>query len=144
MKGILQYAGADAGPYKNFGTIRPKDGQAMEVKPIEQRNRIDEPVLIGYTVEIEAAALALNTDFRTSDTWYFRIVFLSELEEIRLGNRAYSLAFDGRLEEHIAVEHRASLKFQISLTEYDAYTTPVALPEAEGGVVIEDSGIYVE
>ena len=144
MKGILQYATADDGVYKNFGTLRTKDGQFLTVSPETQNDRSGNPALTCYTVEAEAQALTVNSDFLTSDEWYFRVVFLAELKEIRLGIRPYFMEFAGELQRNAITLSRVKISFKISPSQYATYTTPVNLPPSEGGVIVEDSGILVE
>lgn len=144
MKGILQYATADAGVYKNFGTLRTKDGQLMNVTPETKKDRSDNPALIAFNVELEAQALTVNSDFLDNSEWYFRVIFLAELQEIRLGLRPYFPEFDAALQQNGINFNRVKLEFKIGADEFEAYTTPVALPPEEGGVIVEDSGILVE
>lgn len=144
MKAILQYASANDGPYKNVGTVRPMRGQLFEVAAVTGEDRVGEEVVLGWRVTVEATAYTLNTDFLASTTHYFRLKFESEAEEIRFGSRTYYVGHDGLIERHVYSQHVVRLSFYIDTDEYGDYTDPVALPVSEGGVVIEDSGFYIE
>lgn len=144
MKAILQYASAVDGPYKNCGVVRPKRNQDYKVSKITEDTRLGLPELIGYEVGVTALAIQLNTDFLDSVTWYFRLVFPSELEMILLGSRPYFLDFDGLIQRNEILYHSIQLVFYIDDSEYIDYTDPVALPPSEGGLVLDDSPIYIE
>lgn len=144
MKAKLEYASANDGPYKYVGTVRPLRGQLFTVVPVTEENRVGEPVIVGYQVTVEATTYTLNTDFLDSAQHYFRLKFESELEEIRFGQRTYTPSHDGLIEKRTYSQHLVRLSFFIDPDEYADYTDPVALPASEGGVVIEDSGFYIE
>ena len=144
MKAILQYASAVDGPYKNCGVVRPKRNQDYKVSRITEDTRLGLPELIGYEVSVTALAIELNTDFLDDSTWYFRLVFPSELEMILLGSRPYFLDFDGLIQRNEILYHSIQLIFFIGISDYSDYTDPIPLPESEGGLVLDDSAIYIE
>jgi hypothetical protein len=144
MKAILQYASASGGPYKNCGTIRSSKNQDYKVTALTDDNRLGEPETIGYEIKIQALILTLNTDFLDLDTWYFRLVFPNDLEMILLGERKYIIDFDGLITRHGIVYHTISLNFNIDPDEYADYAVPGSLPEEEGGIILDDAGIYIE
>lgn len=145
MKGILQYSDADSGTYKEVGTVRPKRGQDVQIKPITIVNpRLDEKEDTAYRVQVTAVSHNLNTDFLDEDLWYFRIVYPDEGKMIKLGERRYSKKYNSLIQRHGIVYFTVTLDFTIDYDSFDTYTTPVNLPASEGGIVVDDSSIYIE
>ena len=143
MKGYLQYSLDDV-TYKDCGTVRTRKGQGYKLKALSNPDRVGDIYPDGWRVQVKATALELNTDFLDYVTHYFRIVYYTEMEMIKLGSRPYLIDYDGILVIREIEYHVISLDFFIESDEYGDYAIPVPLPESEGGVLIEDSGIYIE
>ena len=143
MKAVLQYATADSGPYKDGGTLRTKSGQDYKVEPLTSKDQQGNEITVGYRVAVRARALTLNTDFLTTDTWYFRLRFAETMQEIRLGQRQCRVTFDGQVQRNTIMQHDINIEFDITLAEYATLTAPVNLPLSEGGLVVEDSAVYI-
>ena len=144
MKGILQYCSTDDGTYKNVGTSRSANDHQYTVIPITGKNRINEPEIMGYKVNVQAKVLELNTDFLDYTQWYFRFIFTTELEMIKLSQRTYTVDYDAQITRNEIMFYIVRVEFEITTSDLDDYTDPVALPAGEGGVSVDDSGIYIE
>jgi len=143
MKGILQYSTLINGPFKSAGVIRTRREQEYIVKPITDTNRNGLPELIAFNVKVSARALELN-DILVAPTYYFRILFPAELQEIRLGQRSYFPQFNALLDRNNIFYHIIELDFNIDIDEYVSYVVPVNLAESEENVLLEETPIYIE
>ena len=143
MKAILQYSDADDGVYKNVGTVRTADNQDYKILPIIGQNRVGESVTIGYQIEVRARALTLNTDFLNNDSWYFRLLYSEEAEMIKLGSREYTIEFDFLSKRREIRFYTIVLLFQILKSELSDYINPESLPASEGGIYVDDDGLYI-
>lgn len=144
MKAHLQYATIPDGPWKNCGVIRPKRGQDYQVKSVSELDRIDEPVLIGFEVNLQAVALQLESDFLDNSAWYFRLYYPNDTKRINLDQRSYIIDYDGQIQRHQIEYHTITLRFFLSVSEYADFTTPSF--ETEYLVDDMDGGgaVYVE
>lgn len=144
MKGILQYCSTESGTYKSVGTLRTRKDQGFNIKPITGENRQGDKEDVAYKVTVEATCLTLNSDFLDADQWYFRIIYPTELTMRKLGQRLYSKEKDGQLTRRVYERNIIKVEFTISRSDYDTYADTENLPESEGGIVIDDSPVYVE
>ena len=144
MKGKLQYCATENGTYKNAGTVVLRKNKSYQVKPITDNSRIGAKETIAYNVTVSIIALELNTGFSATPLWYFRIAFFDDLKMIKLGQRYYQVSYNGLININEIEYHRIDIKFTIDKDEYDDFGFPVNLPESEGGVILEDDGIYIE
>ena len=144
MKAILQYCDTVDGTFKNVGTVRYRKNKDYKVEAITDKNRQGNSETVGYQVTVNALCATLNTDFRDQDSWYFRVAFFDDLTMIALGLQYWSADYDAAVVIHGREYHLVNLTFTIGIGDYETYTVPEALPEAEGGIVIEDSDIYIE
>lgn len=143
MRGYLQYKGA-GGAYKDVFTVRTKDKQEYTVKPLLEDDWADIPDTIGYLGEAVTQGLTLNTDFLDETDWYFRVVLPRSLQQIELGLQRYHISNDAELERATIRTQIVTVVFEIPVADYADFTVPESLPEGEGGIYIEDSGIYIE
>lgn len=144
MKARLQYASTAEGTWKNCGVIRPKKGQDYQVKSVTEADRIDEPVLIGFEVNLQAVALQLESDFLDNSAWYFRLYYPNDTKRINLGQRGYIIDYDGQIQRNRIEYHTITLRFFLSVAEYADFTTPsfetqYMVDDMDGG-----GAVYVE
>ena len=144
MKAKLQYCATDDGTYKDCGTLRTKKNQDYQVIPVATIGRNGTSELLGHKVIVGAHALTLNTDFLDETNWYFRLKFYDDLEMIKLGSREYLISYDAQIQRNVAEYSKILIEFYIKIEDYTDYAIPVALPESEGGIIVEDTNIYVE
>lgn len=144
MKGKLQYCLTDGGTYKNVGTVVLRKNKAYQVKPITDSSRIGDVETIAYKVTVSIIALTLNTDFLDATEWFFRVAFLEDLVMIKLGERYYQISYNGLININEIEYHKVDLTFTVDVDEYSDFAEPVALPVSEGGIILEDFGVYIE
>ena len=144
MNGILQFGdGATPITYKYLGTVRPNKKRSFAINAVKGSNRAGEPEIIGFKVVVEAIAKDLESTFLDSDQHNFRIIYPDSLEMIELGLRYYVIDYDGLLKRHGIEYHTIRLEFIIPVSQLKTYKNRVPLPASEGGVVLEDSDIYL-
>lgn len=144
MKALLQYASVEEGPYKTCGTLRSKDNHDYKLTKITGEDRLEQPEMLGFEVQLTSLALTLNTDFLNAQQWYFRLIYITELEMIELGQRNYMIDHDGLIARNGIVYHTISLQFVVTdPTQYADYAVPVSLPESESGISLDDNPVYV-
>jgi len=143
MKGILQYSSDDS-VFKNVGTERAREDHEYTVTAIDGKDWSGNPVVIGYRVAVQAKVLELNTDFLDETEWYFRFQFAAELTMVKLGERSFTLESDFQIPRNTIIFHYVRLQFDIAASEIADYIEPESLPESEGGIYIDDGGLYID
>jgi len=145
MYAILQFGeSAETIVYKDCGTVRSKKKKGYKVSPVKDNNREGNPETVAYKVSIEALSLDLNTTFLNADSHYFRLMFPRSLEMIELGLQDYTIDYDADIKFNNREYFLIKLSFIIEKTQFNTYRSRVPLPASEGGIIVEDSAIYIE
>lgn len=145
MRGILQFGdGSTPIVYKYLGTIRPVKGKFYRVTAIKNNNRSGNPEIVAYRLTCTALVKDLESTFTSADSHAFRMIFPDSMEMIELGTQFYALDYDGLIVRNNIEYHTIHLDFIIPVSQLSTYITRVPLPASEGGVVIDDSDIYIE
>ena len=143
MKGYLQYCATDDGTYKDGGTLRSIKKDYI-ISPVIMENRAGEKEDVGYNIKVSAQLINQNADIFDEEEWFWRIKYANDLQMIKLGEHPYTKEFDSQLARNTVKYHKINISFHILFDEYEDYAVPVALPESEGGIIVEDTNIYVE
>jgi hypothetical protein len=128
MKAKLQYCEIPDGAYQDCGTLRDQKKRDYKITPVKGNNRIDEPEIIGYKVQVNTLNLELDSAFLDQEQWYFRLYFPNIDKEIKLGLHPYLLDFNGLINRGSITADQIKLEFYITKDEYKAYSVP-NLPE---------------
>lgn len=124
MKGVLQYSATAGSGYKNVGTERSIDNLSYTVKPVDSKNRIDEPEIVYYKVDLKTKLTMLDSGFNGAAIWHFRLYYPKELKRIYLGERQCLREYSGEIDRQKIEYHILNLKFNIRTDEHSDYTTP--------------------
>jgi len=125
MKGRLEFAAADAGPYIPCGDLRPQKGQDVKITAIKKINpRTGQTEVTAYKVEVAAAALVLNAAHLGALQHYFRVFYPSDNKEVKLGLRPYSMSHSGQLQRNVYTLDTINISFYIPVASYGTYATP--------------------
>ena len=151
MKGVLQYCDTVDGTYKNVGTLRSAHDNEFVVKDITRKDRVNQEHVIGNITTIQAKCLELNTDFLDATGWFFRFIFPDQLQMVLLGYRRYKLHQDYLVGRNTIMYNVVQLEFGSGNMDGVSYIPdnperpdPEDLPEDEGGIVVDDSAIYID
>ena len=125
MKATLQYSANGSTGWQNCGSQISAKDLAYTVNPVNDTDRTGNAVTIAFDVEVSATPITLTSGFLSASEWFFRLYFASESKKIELGEREYTIDFDGLPGRNAVNYHKINIKFEITTAQYSSYTTPV-------------------
>lgn len=124
MKATLQYSPNGTDTWNNCGSQTSAKDLAYTVNPVNDTDRAGNALTIAFDVEVSATPITLTSGFLSAAEWFFRLYFASEYKKIDLGEREYTIDYDGLPGRNTVNYHKINIKFEITTAQYSSYTTP--------------------